>query len=202
MAPRRTRGERVGLTRARVIDAALAIVDRDGLAALSMRRLGTELGVEAMTVYHHVPGKEAVLDGLVERVLAGAGEIEGDEWSGALRTYAVSLRAALLAHPGVLPLALSRPATTPEALALVERGLHLLTTSGFEIGRALDLLNALTVLVVGHTIAEAAISDAPAADYADLPLLRQAALMGVGTSDEARFRFAVDALLAGAAPRR
>ncbi|HEY6737567.1 MAG TPA: TetR family transcriptional regulator, partial [Actinopolymorphaceae bacterium] len=72
MAQQQRQGQRVGLTRERVLDAALALVDREGLAALSMRRLGAELGVEAMTLYHHVANKAALLDGLVERIFTFA----------------------------------------------------------------------------------------------------------------------------------
>ena len=70
--PKRTRADRAGLSRGQVLDAALDLVDRDGVAALSMRRLGAELGVEAMTVYHYLPNKDALLDGIVERVMAQA----------------------------------------------------------------------------------------------------------------------------------
>ena len=89
------------MSRAQVLDAALSLVDRDGVAALSMRRLGAELGVEAMTLYHYLPNKDAVLDGLVERVMAEAetGLADGP-WDQALTSYARSLRATLLRHPG------------------------------------------------------------------------------------------------------
>jgi AcrR family transcriptional regulator len=71
---KRTRGVRAGLSRGQILDAALALADREGLGAVTMRRLGAELGVEAMTVYHHVPNKTALIDGLVERIFtAGPG---------------------------------------------------------------------------------------------------------------------------------
>ena len=68
-AARRGRGERVGLSRQQILDAALGLVDRDGLKGLTMRSLGQELGVEAMTLYHYVPNKDALLDGLVDLLL-------------------------------------------------------------------------------------------------------------------------------------
>jgi AcrR family transcriptional regulator len=64
---------RIPLTRQRVLDAAVALADRDGVGSLSMRKLATELGVEAMSLYHHVASKEAILDGIVDVVF---GEIE------------------------------------------------------------------------------------------------------------------------------
>jgi AcrR family transcriptional regulator len=201
VAPRRNRGERAGITRAQVLTTALALVDRDGLAALSMRRLADELGVEAMTLYHHVANKDALLDGLVERLLDDASAIPDSDWPDALRTYAWALRAALLRHPAVLPLALSRPARTPAVLSVVERSLELLTRSGFTLGDALHLVNALTVFAVGHATAEVAVPEgAPLPSFAGFPLLERAAEEGVGTSDEERFELAVDALLAGFRP--
>ncbi|MFH8345328.1 TetR/AcrR family transcriptional regulator C-terminal domain-containing protein [Streptomyces sp. NPDC018045] len=208
---KRARGERAGLTRERVLDAALALVDRDGLAALSMRRLGAELGVEAMTLYHYVPNKNALLDGLVERVFERAAPLAagGGRWRPALEEYAASLRRILLRHPGVLPLAMSRPAVTPQTLDAVEGGLRMLRDAGFPLGRALDVLNALTVFVVGHTAVEAATArvneeGAPGStaylaqlDADRFPLLAQAGRDGHGADDAARFHYAVRAMLAG-----
>ncbi|MEV4257940.1 TetR family transcriptional regulator, partial [Spirillospora sp. NPDC049652] len=103
-SPKRTRGQSAGLTRQAVLEAALALADREGLKALSMRRIGQELGVEAMSLYQHVAGKDALLDGLVEQLFtqvalppAGAAD-----WRGWLRGYADALLGALLAHPRAL----------------------------------------------------------------------------------------------------
>ncbi|MEV4438141.1 TetR/AcrR family transcriptional regulator C-terminal domain-containing protein [Streptomyces sp. NPDC049577] len=239
-APKRARGERAGLTREQVLDAALALVDREGVRALTMRRLGTELDVEAMTLYHYVSSKDALLDGLVERVFAQAlpfayagyehghrrgpghdpgrapghapGHDPGADWREMLRTYADTLRATLLRHPGVLPLATTRTAVTPATLDAVERGLAALTAAGFPLGTAIDALNTLSVFVVGHAAAEAGHAagngGAPASrpgspawpaelDTTRYPLVAEAARTGAGTDDEARFRFGVGALLAG-----
>jgi AcrR family transcriptional regulator len=194
-----------------VLDAALVIADRDGLAGLTMRRLGAELGVEAMTLYHHLPNKDALLDGLVERVLELATQPERDErpWADGLRDYASTLRATLLRHPGVLPLVATRPAVTPGTLRTVERSLAVLCAAGFPLGTALDLVNALTVFVVGHVAAEvatAAVNErgkpgstghVAGLDPAEFPLLTRAARLGLGTDDATRFTTSVDALLAG-----
>jgi AcrR family transcriptional regulator len=193
-----------------VLAAALELVDEDGLAALSMRRLGARLEVEAMTLYHHVPNKEAVLDGRVELVLQdAAGEITEDDWRGVLRGYAHRLRATLLAHPAVLPLAVSRSASTPESLRVAERVLGALCAAGFPLGSALDLFNALSVFALGHAAAEAGVpadgagsADGLAGlDPAEFPLLVRAATTGEGTDDAGRFTAAVDALLDGFAAR-
>jgi len=211
---KRSPGERAGLSRDAVLAAALDLVDRDGLRALSMRRLADALGVEAMTLYNHVPNKDALLDGLVEQVYAEAttpGLLPGEEWSAMLRRYALALRETLLRHPRVLPLTLSRPAATPVMFEAVEQALQALTNAGFTLGRALDVLNVVSIFVLGHTIAEVdvdgsseqagpgSIAAVAALDVADFPLLTQAARRGEGTDDAARFAFGLEALLAGLA---
>ncbi|MFD7923535.1 TetR/AcrR family transcriptional regulator C-terminal domain-containing protein [Streptomyces sp. NPDC059740] len=211
-ARKRARGERAGLTRERVLDAALELVDRDGVEGLTMRRLGALLGVEAMTLYHYVPHKDALLDGVVERVFAPAlPAVDGDtDWRTYLTGYAHALRAALAHHPGALPLAATRRAVTDATLDAVERGLSVLTAASFPLGRALDLLNTLSLLVIAHTAAEARHAAAAgeaeprgaapwiaAHDPVRYPLLTRAAATGEGTDDEARFRLAVASLLAG-----
>ncbi|MGV9839451.1 TetR/AcrR family transcriptional regulator C-terminal domain-containing protein [Nocardia niigatensis] len=210
MAAKRTRAERAGISREQVLDAALAFADRDGLAALSMRKLGAELGVEAMTLYHYVPNKDALLDGMVERVMsqADAGFAAGP-WQSALGDYARALRAALLEHPGALPLIATRPAVTPKTLHTAERGLKMLVAAGFELGPALDVLNALTLFVVAHANSEARTAPIDEAgepgsvdflktlDPEEFPLILRAARTGAGTDDSARFEFAVTALVHG-----
>jgi AcrR family transcriptional regulator len=207
---KRTRADRAGLSRAQVLDAALDLIDRDGVAALSMRRLGAELGVEAMTLYHYLPNKDALLDGIVERVMAQAetGLVDGP-WDRALTEYANSLRATLLRHPGAMPLIAARPAVTPETLRAAERGLTLLCGAGFPVGRALDALNALTLFVIAHVASEVstAVVNATAAagsqdyiaglDEREFPLLTAAARTSAGTDDGARFEFAIATFIRG-----
>jgi AcrR family transcriptional regulator len=210
--PKRTRAHRAGLSREQVLDAALDLADREGAAALSMRRLGTELGVEAMTLYHYLPSKDALLDGMVERIMAeAAAGPEDGPWDQALIGYARSLRAALLRHPGAALLVATRPAVTPETLRTAERGLGLLCAAGFPLGRALDTINALTLLVVAHAASEVATAavnataSAGSQDYVaglderEFPLLTAAARTSAGTDDGARFEFAVAALIRGSA---
>ncbi|GAB0101773.1 TetR/AcrR family transcriptional regulator C-terminal domain-containing protein [Nocardia sp. JMUB6875] len=210
MAAKRTRAERAGISREQVLDAALAFADREGVAALSMRKLGAELGVEAMTLYHYVPNKDALLDGMVERVMsqADAGFSDGP-WQSALSDYAHALRAAVLGHPGALPLIATRPAVTPRTLRTAERGLKLLVDAGFELGTALDALNSLTLFVVAHANSEARIAPINEAgeagsveflktlDPEEFPLILRAAETSAGTDDRARFDFAIGALING-----
>ncbi|WP_223198543.1 TetR/AcrR family transcriptional regulator C-terminal domain-containing protein [Solihabitans fulvus] len=212
MTDRRSTRPRVGLTRAKVLDAALALVDADGLAKLSMRRLGAALGVEAMTLYHYVPNKDALLDGLVERVVElveWPAPAQGTPWQEWLRALAVDFRAVLLRHPAVVPLVATRPVFEPAGLDAVERALAVLRAAGLTVRQALHALNTVTTFVVGHVLAEVgdtpghedAATD-PAARLADLdgeryPLLVAALREGAADDHADRFRFALDALVVG-----
>ena len=109
----------------------------------------------------------------------------------------------------MLPLFFTRPAVTPQSLRAVERGLRVLSDAGFALSRALDMINALSIFVVGHAMAEVGTAElsrrggpgSAAAlaqlDASDLPLVTEAARLSEGVDDEARFQFAVDALLRG-----
>lgn len=104
---RRTGRPRVGeeaLTRERILDAALSIADAHGIGALSMRRLAGELGVDPMAIYHHLPGKEAVVSGVVERVFAGmrVPDAEGKGWQERVRDFARAYRDLARSHPNLV----------------------------------------------------------------------------------------------------
>src|SRR5690242_17587759 len=87
---------RLPLSRARILEAALAIADEQGIEALSMRRLGQALGYEAMSLYNHVASKDALLDGLLDVVLDETEPPSTDEsWDTAVRTSAISVHDAL-----------------------------------------------------------------------------------------------------------
>src|SRR3954452_18286862 len=93
-------GRRARLSRDRVLHAAVALADFGGLESLTMRRLGEDLGVEAMSLYKHVANKDALLDGMVDLVFAEIDLPPGDtDWRTAMRERAVSARAALVRHP-------------------------------------------------------------------------------------------------------
>jgi AcrR family transcriptional regulator len=104
------KAEREPLNRERVLTTAVTIADRDGIAAVTMRRLGAELGVEAMSLYYHLRGKDALLDGvaetLIEEVLAAVARAGGEgEWRAVLRARFLAAREVMLLHrwgPGVL----------------------------------------------------------------------------------------------------
>ncbi|MEV5898024.1 TetR/AcrR family transcriptional regulator C-terminal domain-containing protein [Nonomuraea fuscirosea] len=209
MSPNRTRGQNAGLTRQAILEAALALADRDGLKALSMRRIGQELGVEAMSLYQHVANKDALLDGLVEQIFTRAAPplAEAESWQEGLREYARALLRILLAHPNVIPLVVSRPAITPQNHGLMENALHTLRAAGLPPERALDMLYAVTGFVVGHVAILAGGGDGrspsrgiqpiPEEELRQTPLLAQATQVRRSSDSDPRFDFALESILRG-----
>src|SRR5581483_3835282 len=110
------------LTSGRIIDAALRIIDEEGLRALTMRRLGQELGVEAMSLYHHLPGKGAVLSGVAESLLSELrlDDADSGSWQDRLRRLARAYRGVAHAHPNAFPLIVMREHRTPQVARLHE----------------------------------------------------------------------------------
>lgn len=197
--------KREALSRDRILAAALAVVDQEGLEAISMRRLGEELGVEAMSLYNHVANKAAILDGIFEAVLAEIPPTKRTEhWPHDVRHRARALRRVLLSHPNVLPLFAARPAVTPASITHVEAALDVLRRAGFTATHALNALQVTVAFVVGHTIAAhgSGRSDAPVVDYerlseTEFPRVREMARQLERHDVEAEFEFGIDLLIAG-----
>ena len=199
------------LTRERILQAALAIVDREGLDAISMRRIGEALGVEAMSLYNHVANKAAIFDGIFEAILAELPPAKPpDSWRRGLDERARAFRSVLRAHPHALPLFATRPAVTPASIAFVEEGLALLRRAGFTAAHALMAFQALVAFVVGHTLASYAPGPAdaisePAYDAlseAAFPHVRAAAKLLVTYDVEREFEFGLEAMLTGLEAQR
>ncbi len=149
------------ITRELVLATAVALIDRDGADALSMRRLAAALDRDPMILYRHAPSKAALLDGVVETVLAQLRVNPADpNWTAQLRAVAREYRALALAHPNVVPLLVTRPLATP--LALRPRGtlrplediLALLTGAGFSGADALHVYRAFFGFLNGHVLNE------------------------------------------------
>ncbi|WP_433444869.1 TetR/AcrR family transcriptional regulator C-terminal domain-containing protein [Nonomuraea sp. CA-141351] len=187
------------LSRERVLEAALA--DREGVAALSMRKLGKEVGVEAITLYYYVPNKDAALDGLVELVVSRVTVRPVGEWRAWAKAFAESFRVELLRHPALMPVVATRPVATPGGLRTVESAAAALKEAGFTPTQALHVINAVSTFVVGHVLAEAGpgSTDNPDLDLADYPVLAEAMAAGLGSPQDHRERFelALNALLDG-----
>ena len=129
---------------------AVAIIDAEGLEALTVRRLASELGVAPMTLYSYVLGKEEILDLVVDRVAADIElpPVEAD-WRERARGLAHSLRAALLAHPDGARLISERPVTSPNAFRLFDAGLGIFRSAGFRDDEAVAAYFAFGNYVMG-----------------------------------------------------
>lgn len=145
---------RTPLTRERVLRAALAIADDEGLGALSMRRLGQALRVEAMSLYHHVANKDELLDGMVD-VVVGEMHIPLDRpWRESLRTRALSAHAVLLQHPWAAALIESRLSPGPERLRHHDALIGVLLRAGFSLELAYRAFLTLDSYIYGFTLQE------------------------------------------------
>ena len=119
---RRRRGRPAKLSRQAILAAALALLDREGADALTMRRLGSELGVEAMSLYRHVKDRDELLEGLADFLATELEPRRGEvEWPDALRTFAGELRALARRHPAAFSLVGMRVLATPYVLARSRR---------------------------------------------------------------------------------
>jgi AcrR family transcriptional regulator len=200
------------LSRDRVLAAALDLVDREGLEALSMRRLGESLGVEAMSLYRYVDSKAALLDGVVESLLASmeVREPRARSWIERARVRARALRAVLIAHRNAMPLIATRPAVTPRSLERIEDGLSLLRSAGFSTVEALCALQSIVGFTVGHTLSASASSspnERSTPSYASLDSKRFSATLEAARAlsswdVDAEFEYGLDALLRGLEAKR
>ena len=149
------------LSRGIVLAAALKLVDAEGLEALTMRRLGQELGRDPMSLYRYAENRAALLDGVAELVLEQLSiTAEEPDWKAQLRILAHDLRRLALEHPNVVPLLVTRPLSTPlgmrplGTLRPLEQILSLLVEAGFEPGDALHVYRAYYGFLYGHILNE------------------------------------------------
>jgi AcrR family transcriptional regulator len=169
--PQQTTGDtlRGRLSRERVLGAAIALADSGGLESLTMRRLGEDLGVEAMSLYRHVANKEDLIDGMVDAVFAEiALPAEGTDWRTAMRERALSTREVLSRHPWATPLMQSR--TTPGAATLRHHDtvIGTLRRAGFPVALAAHAFSALDSYIYGFALQEKSLPFDTAEQTADL----------------------------------
>lgn len=147
--------QREPVTATRVIAAAAAVADRGGLTAVSMRTVGRELGVEAMSLYHHVANKAALLDGLADWVFERFESPATDtDWRTAIRTRTASVRAVLTAHPWALSLVDSRDHPGPAVLRHYDAVLGCLRRGGFSTATAARAFSVLDAYAYGFALTE------------------------------------------------
>lgn len=197
------------LARERIVGAAMKIIDSEGLDALSMRRLGAELGVNPMAAYYHVPNKAALYDLVLEAVMAGvdtsgidpAAPVE-EQLKQAARAY----RSAILAHPRAIPVLASRSVRTAAALRPVEPFLGILFAAGLTADEALASVDAVAQYILGgvvgyyHHIADSEVSEQrefEALDTAEFPNMSRVLAEGHYVGFDAEFEFGLHAIVRG-----
>ncbi|MFE7559498.1 TetR/AcrR family transcriptional regulator [Kitasatospora sp. NPDC057500] len=203
------------LNRERIVAAALRLVDDEGLAALSTRRLAAELSVSGPSLYNHFATKDELLDAVVDGVM---GEVDlsmfdpgtpspspspsPTPWPQALRDWARSYRAALAAHPNIVPVLAQGPGRRPNALRLADAVFGHLVEAGWPRGQATRIGALMRYFVTGSALASFAAGfpeDAGVYDAADYPHLGEAHLLAEHRAavDEGAFETGLDALLDG-----
>lgn len=167
------------LTRDRILATAIALADDGGLAAVSMRKVGQALGVEAMSLYNHVANKNDLLNGMVDRVTAEFEPPAEGDWTSSLREMAISAHEALKRHPWACDLMLSPDHVSLERIRFMDLLLATLREAGFteeQVYHAYHVLDAhifgFSLWYFGHAVpanvdVEAILRNIPLADYPD-----------------------------------
>jgi AcrR family transcriptional regulator len=204
------------LSRARIVAEAIALADRDGLDAVSMRKLATGLGVDPMSLYNHVRDKDDLLDGMADAVVAAIEPVAPTEggWRAELAALILSARREMLRHPWSAVVLGSRVQPGPATIAHVDRVLGIMRAGGVSLELAHHALHALGSRILGFDAtlfddtapadADPALVAAQARAWAPtLPHVAELALaanhdgvLGV-CDDDGEFRFALDLILDG-----
>ena len=204
------------LSKERVLDAAVALADAQGVDALSMRKLAQELGVVPMALYKHVANKDELLDAMVDVVV---GEIDppagGTDWKTAMRRRVLSARGALLRHPWASRVMESRTSPTPAVLAYMDSMIGMFRAGGFSIDLTHHAMHAMGSRLLGFSqeLFDETADVGPGMDAETLRELAgtfphitelvvaithdQASVVGVGCDDQFEFEFALDLMLDG-----
>ena len=146
-----TSPRRAALTRPRIVTLALEIIDEDGLEALNMRRLATGAGVKPMSLYHHFPNKQAILDAVGETIASRALGVSPPDprWRGRVRQLFMGLHALTEAHPRALPLISTAVVRTPSGRRWMEELMTTLLAAGFTEDRAATVYHVLGAYTLG-----------------------------------------------------
>jgi AcrR family transcriptional regulator len=147
-----TTAPRIPLSKERVLRAAIALADEQGIEALSMRKLAKELGVEAMSLYKHVANKEAILAGILDMVASEIELPDGPDWRTALRRNAISARDVFVRHRWAGRLWMSQQSGGPERLRLADWMLRTLREAGFSGELIYHAFHILEAHILGFTV--------------------------------------------------
>lgn len=208
---------RAALNRQRALDVAVALADAGGIGSITMRGLAQELGVEAMSLYHHVANKDDILDGMVDIVFS---EIDlpatNSNWKTAMRRRALSARTALSRHPWAISLMESRTAPGPASLRHHDAVLGCLRHAGFSIEMTAHAYSVLDSYIYGFAhqeanlplespertkeVADAILHQLPADEYPHLVEFATQHVLKPGYDYGAEFAFGLDLILDGLEP--
>ncbi len=210
---------RVPLSRERVLEAAVALADEHGIDAVSMRRVGQELGVEAMSLYNHVANKDDLLDGMVENVVREIDIVAGEpgEWRHRMRNQALTARAVMVRHPWAIRVLETRTTMTAPLLVYFDAILGILLDAGFSMELTHHAVHALGSRVLGFVQElfddSDELADSPEVvelmirqmsdEYPNLArLMREIqhdedSILGQGCDDQIEFEFGLDVILDG-----
>ncbi|MDX3309498.1 TetR/AcrR family transcriptional regulator [Streptomyces sp. ME08-AFT2] len=192
----------------RIVETARALVDAEGLAAVSTRRLAAELGVSGPSLYNHFRTKDEILEAVADSVSAQVDlsmfEDAGREWRTALHDWAVSYRAALRDHPNIVPVLAQGPGRRPAGLRLADAVYGAMVRAGWPAAQATSIGALMRYFIMGSALGSFAggfVDDVSAYDPADYPHLGQAHLLAEQQEkiDERAFETGLTALLDGLA---
>ena len=196
--PVRRRGRPRKLSREGIVAAALALLDREGADALTMRRLGAELGVEAMSLYRHLASRAELLDGVAALLAA---EIEPQErpadWADALRSFAGEIRALARRHPAAFTLVGIRVLGGPSGLQPLEDVLASLRSGGFTPARAIAAYRLVTAYARGYALSEIAGFAVEAGASDGQPAIRSLSRRLATEPSEIGFRAGLETIIGG-----
>jgi len=151
-APTEIVDRRETLTRQRVLQAAIELADRSGIESVSMRRLGQELGIEAMSLYTHVRSKDDLLNGMVEEVMDEVpARREGGHWKATLRRTVLNARDVLIRHPWAPAIIETRAAPGPNTLRQYDAVMGILRNGGFSVELTHHAIHLLGSRLLGFT---------------------------------------------------
>jgi AcrR family transcriptional regulator len=164
----RTDGRRTPLSRDRIVFAALQLADRSGVDSLSMRKLGDALGVEAMSLYHHVASKDDLIDGMIDVVYTEIGLPEPGEWRNSIRARYLTARKVLSRHRWAIPLMESRANPGLPNLRHHDAVLGCLRAGGFTLPQTATAYSVLDGYLYGFALTEKALPFEDEAQTAEL----------------------------------
>ncbi|MCM2578206.1 TetR/AcrR family transcriptional regulator [Streptomyces meridianus] len=193
------------LSRERIVATALALVDEEGLSAVSTRRLAAELGVSGPSLYNHFKVKDEILDAVADTVVAQVDLSmfeDGTDWRTALLRWGRSYRAALTAHPSIVPFLAQGPGRRPAGLRMADAVFGGMVAAGWPPAQATRIGAMMRYFVAGSALGSFArgfVDDAGAYDPADYPHLGQAHLLAEHREqvDEGAFETGLQALVDG-----